>query len=98
MKKLTMVEGLNQAMHKAMAEDDKVFMLGLDISKEAVRAAAGRYKGHLWLCASAAHIPMADQSIGLLTSLFALTMPEEFRRVLKNDGVFLQVLASFISF
>ena len=69
-------------------------LLGLDISKEAVRYAAGRYKNATWICASAAHLPVKDQSVGLLTSLFALTMPEEFRRVLRQDGVYIQVLAA----
>lgn len=69
-------------------------LIGLDISKEAVRCAAARYKGPLWLCASAAHLPVADGSIGLLTSLFALTVPEEFARVLRPEGAFLQVLAA----
>lgn len=41
MKKLSMVEGLNQAMHKAMAEDDKVFMLGLDISTGSMGVSLG---------------------------------------------------------
>lgn len=69
-------------------------LTGLDISKEAVRCAAGRYKDAMWLCASAAHLPVADGSVGLVTSLFALTMPEEFKRVLKPGGGFLQVLAA----
>lgn len=69
-------------------------LIGLDISKEAVRCAAAKYKGPLWMCASAAHLPVADHSIGLLTSLFAVTLPEEFRRVLKADGAFIQVLAA----
>lgn len=69
-------------------------LIGLDISKEAVRCAAGRYKGPVWLCASAAHLPVADHSIGLVTSLFALTVPEEFLRVLRPEGAFLQVLAA----
>jgi 23S rRNA (guanine745-N1)-methyltransferase len=29
-----------------------------------------------------------------MTSLFALTLPEEFRRVLKKDGLYFQVLAA----
>lgn len=69
-------------------------LLGLDISKEAVRYAAGRYKNAIWICASAAHLPVKDQSFGLLTSLFALTMPEEFKRVLRPEGAFIQVLAA----
>ena len=69
-------------------------LLGLDISKEAVRCAAAKYKNHRWVCATAAHIPVADCSAGLITSLFALTLPEEFRRVLKDDGYYFQVLAA----
>ncbi len=69
-------------------------LTGLDISKEAVRCAAAKYKNALWLCATAAHIPAADESIGLITSLFALTLPGEFRRILKKDGLYFQVLAA----
>ena len=69
-------------------------LTGLDISKEAVRVAAGKYKNALWLCGTAAHLPVADHSAGCVTSLFALTMPEEFRRVLKADGLYFQVLAA----
>ena len=68
-------------------------LTGLDISKEAVRYAAGKYKDATWLCASAAHLPVKDCSAGVLTSLFALTIPEEFHRVLKPEGAFIQVLA-----
>ena len=69
-------------------------LTGLDISKEAVRCAAAKYKNHQWLCATAAHIPVPDGSAGLLTSLFALTLPEEFHRVLAADGLYFQVLAA----
>ena len=69
-------------------------LTGLDISKEAVRCAAARYKNAQWLCASAAHLPAADGSVGLVTSLFALTVAGEFRRVLRPDGAFIQVLAA----
>ena len=69
-------------------------LTGLDISKEAVRCAAAKYKGPQWICGTAAHIPVEDHSASLLTSLFALTLPEEFRRVLKQDGLFFQVLAA----
>ena len=69
-------------------------LTGLDISKEAVRCAAAKYKGPLWLCATAAHIPVADASADLVTSLFALTLPGEFHRVLKPGGLYFQVLAA----
>ena len=78
--------GLAQALHTQL--------VGLDISKEAVRRAAGMYKNALWLCGSAARLPISEESVGILTSLFALTVPEEFHRVLKQDGIFFQVLAA----
>ena len=68
-------------------------LTGFDISKEAVRCAAAKYKGHTWLTATAAHIPVKNGSAQLVTSLFALTLPEEFSRVLAQDGYYFQVLA-----
>ena len=69
-------------------------LTGLDISKEAVRCAAAKYKGHQWICGTAAHLPVKDGSVSTLTSLFALTLPEEFHRVLAKDGLYFQVLAA----
>ena len=69
-------------------------LTGLDISKEAVRCAAAKYKGKQWRCATAAHIPVEDGSVSLLTSLFALTLPQEFARVLQEGGYYFQVLAA----
>ena len=76
-----------------LAEALNAELVGFDISKEAVRCAAAKYKGPTWLTATAAHIPVADGSAELLTSLFALTLPEEFSRILANNGYFFQVLA-----
>ena len=69
-------------------------LLGVDISKDAVRCAAASYKNATWVCATAAKLPVEEGSVGLLTSLFALTLPEEFRRVLGKDGYFFQILAA----
>jgi 23S rRNA (guanine745-N1)-methyltransferase len=68
-------------------------LMGFDISKEAVRCAAAKYKGPTWLTATASHIPVENGSAQLVTSLFALTLPEEFSRVLAQDGCYFQVLA-----
>ena len=78
----------------ALAQALDAELTGLDISKEAVRFAAAKYKNARWLCATAAHLPVADGSVGTLTSLFALTMPEEFNRVLGPEGLYFQVLAA----
>ncbi|MBQ7872146.1 MAG: methyltransferase domain-containing protein [Oscillospiraceae bacterium] len=65
---------------------------GIDISKEAVRYAAGRDKGALWLTATAAHLPFPEGSFDCLTSMFALTVAPEFARVLAPGGVFVEVV------
>ena len=69
-------------------------LYGLDISKDAVRLAAGRYKSGTWICGTAAHLPFPSGSLDLILSMFALTVPEEFHRVLTPGGVYLQVLAA----
>lgn len=77
-----------------LAEAIGAQLIGIDISKEAVRCASGRYKEATWLCATASHLPVKSDSVGVLTSLFALTLPEEFGRVLRPGGSFIQVLAA----
>ena len=77
-----------------VAQALKAELAGLDISKEAVRCAAAQYKSHHWICGTAAHLPVGDSSVGVLMSMFALTLPGEFRRVLKENGIFIQVLAA----
>lgn len=60
---------------------------GFDISKSAVRAAAGKYKGCQFAVASAFAIPMAENSVDCLTNVFAPIVPTECARVVKTGGV-----------
>lgn len=66
---------------------------GIDISKDAVRYAAGRDKQASFLTATASHLPFEAGSFDAVLSMFALTMEEEFARVLGDSGIFIQVLA-----
>lgn len=66
---------------------------GIDISKDAVRFAAVRNKNALWLTGTAAALPFSDAGFDVVLSMFALTVEQEFARVLKKDGKYLQVLA-----
>lgn len=66
---------------------------GVDISKDAVRFAAVRNKQAHWLTGTAAALPFADGSFDIVLSMFALTVAGEYARVLKDGGIFLQVLA-----
>ena len=66
---------------------------GVDISKDAVRYAAAREKHAQFLAATAAHLPFPDAAFDSLLSMFALTAAAEFARVLKDGGIFIQVVA-----
>lgn len=77
----------------AMAETFGAELWGVDVSKDAVRYAAGRSRRAHWITASAAHLPFPDGSFDAVTALFSLTLAPEFHRVLRPGGLFLQVLA-----
>lgn len=70
--------------------DSPASLLGFDISKWAMQAAARRLPA-TWLVASNRHIPLEDQSVDVLLSLFGFPEYEEFLRVLKPGGALLLV-------
>jgi 23S rRNA (guanine745-N1)-methyltransferase len=60
---------------------------GVDISKEAIRCAAKRYKDVNWIVANVMRkLPFADCSMDVILSVLAPRNPEEFARILKPDG------------
>ena len=65
---------------------------GMDISRDAVRLAAGADKQASYFVGTASKLPFPDGSFDAITSLFALTVPEEFRRVLRPGGCCVQAL------
>lgn len=64
---------------------------GLDISKEAVKAACRRNKAVQWLVATGADMPLAAESVDAATLVFSRLMPEPTAKVLKPDGLLLVV-------
>lgn len=66
--------------------------LGIDISKNALSYAKNRSNGILRAVASIFHIPVADRSCDILLNVFAPYCENEFQRVIKNDGLFIQVI------
>lgn len=65
-------------------EDARV--LGFDISKEAVKKAAKKYKDIFFFIASVNDIPIADKSIDTYITTFAPIDSSEIKRILKVDG------------
>ena len=71
----------------------RLSMLGLDISKWAVQAAAGRDRRMQWVVGSNAALPVPDQSLDVVLCMFGFPTPAEFARVLKPGGLLLEVEA-----
>ena len=74
--------GLHEALPQAR-------VCGFDISKLAVKAAAGKYKSVEFGVASSFAIPLGKASVHLLTDVFYPLAAEEFARVVKPGGFFL---------
>ncbi len=67
-------------------------VLGFDISKDAVNLAAKRCKSAQFAVASAFRMPISDWSVDVLTEIFSPFSEAEFARVLKKDGVLVEVI------
>jgi len=63
----------------------------LDISKEAVKKASKTYKNIKWFVASGLEEPFSDKTFDGLTVLFSKLFPEEFQRVMKDNGILVVV-------
>jgi len=66
---------------------------GLDISKWSVRLAARRYDDVKWAVANVVRrIPVRDESVDVLVSIFAPRNPSEIHRILTRGGLALLVI------
>jgi 23S rRNA (guanine745-N1)-methyltransferase len=72
------------ALKSAYNGDNQVY--GTDISKFAVKIAAKKYKDNFYFVSSIYNLPVAAESINLILSVFSPVHPEEFKRVLAQDG------------
>lgn len=61
-------------------------LLGLDISKEAVKAAAGKYKQITFAVASNFDLPVKENSVDIALVIFSPMVESEFYRILKTGG------------
>ena len=82
---ITLDSGCGEGYYTSyFAENNTLF--GIDISKDAVKAAAKRNKKATFAVASIAQIPLADASVDAVLNIFAPDSPKEFLRILKNGG------------
>jgi 23S rRNA (guanine745-N1)-methyltransferase len=66
-------------------------MLGLDISKVAVRSASKRYKDVKFCVASAFELPIADKELDIILRIYAPSSDSELQRVIKDGGYLITV-------
>lgn len=64
-------------------------LIGVDISKHAVRAACSRSQNINWIVASGSKLPVAESSQDALLCLFAPLSSAAFHRVLRQNGLLL---------
>lgn len=82
-------EGYYTAQVEKSLSGMHVEMIGLDISKHAIKAACRRSKSIHWLVASGAQMPVPEQSQDLLLVMFSRLMPSAFAKVVKANGLLL---------
>lgn len=66
--------------------------LGVDISRDAITAAAREASPVHWMVADLKHLPLADDSADVLLDVLTPADYEEFFRVLKPDGLLIKVI------
>ncbi|TYC62576.1 methyltransferase domain-containing protein [Marinobacter sp. BW6] len=74
-----------------LAGDKCLALIGVDISKWAVLAAAKQDKQTRWVVGSNANLPVLPDSLDLVLCLFGFPVYSEFARVLKPGGQLIQV-------
>lgn len=66
--------------------------IGVDISKYAIKKASKNDKKNFYCVASLFDLPIQDQSVDVILNIFAPKANEEFNRVLKQDGLLIEVI------
>lgn len=75
----------------ALASSRPLALVGLDISKWAVQAAAKQQRDATWLVGSNANLPVVDATLDCVLCMFGFPVYAEFARVLKPGGMLVQV-------
>lgn len=77
---------LNRFCAALMGRDGVASLIGIDISKPAVVAAARRNKQITWLVASNSNPPLLPQSVDMIFCMFGFPDYEAFKKILKPGG------------
>ena len=86
--------GVGYYTYQLKKNNPSINIYGFDIAKEAL-AIASRYtkKDINWFVSNSKNIPIEDNSIDAVLAMFSFITLDEIKRVLKDDGIFIQVCA-----
>lgn len=73
-------------------DPNKHQICGIDISKYAIKMASKNNKNNSYIVASIFSLPIANESIDVILNVFAPKPKAEFERVLKNNGLIIEVV------
>ncbi|QFU22490.1 23S rRNA (guanine(745)-N(1))-methyltransferase [Shewanella eurypsychrophilus] len=79
--------------HRLFDAMPEMSLQGLDISKSALKYASKRYKQMSFCVASAFEMPFTDEQFDFLLRIYAPSLDEELRRVIKHDGILITASA-----
>jgi 23S rRNA (guanine745-N1)-methyltransferase len=80
-------------LQRALAPQHDGCYIGIDVSKEAIRMAAKRYRQSLYVVADVKQqLVLADQAIHAILNIFAPRNPSEFARVAVAGGILIVVI------
>ncbi|HHW12494.1 MAG TPA: methyltransferase domain-containing protein [Firmicutes bacterium] len=66
--------------------------VGIDLSKEGIRAAAKAYPNLIWCVADLTKLPLQNEQFDIVLNILSPANYGEFKRVLKDHGVLLKIL------
>lgn len=69
--------------------------VGIDVSKAGISISAKKDKTSIYLVASIFNIPLVDNSVDVVTNIFAPCDINEIRRVLRDGGLFIKVIPHY---
>lgn len=82
-------------LYQAFSSTGKTpIIAGIDISKFALRRAAKQVSRGEFAVASVYHLPLAEESVDVITNVFSPLAAEEFLRVLRPGGIYCYVVPS----
>lgn len=84
--------GEGSTLDYLLPKTENARLLGVDISKEAIRLAAAGSAPIIWCVADLAELPLQTGVADLILNMLAPANFKEFRRVLKRAGMLLKVL------